>query len=199
MSSQSPTPTGPAPRSHYANGTAGNVIRSMLVIGALVAIVYLAIARTETVQRQSIDVALAAQSASEQTDWPIEVPTGLDEEWSATLARFAATDEPPTWRVGYQSGHDTHVAYAQAKDAPATWVTEQLRGASGDGSVTTPDGREWQRHISEDGQTRLLTQVPPGRKGLTTVLRGTGAWDEVVDFAGHLSPAVGAGASSSGG
>ena len=74
----------PAPRSVYANGSTANIVRSLLVIGAIVAVLVAIVPRVSSVSQPPVDVAGTAEQVAADTGWPISAPRDLPEGWRAT-------------------------------------------------------------------------------------------------------------------
>ncbi|WP_406829732.1 DUF4245 domain-containing protein [Pedococcus sp. KACC 23699] len=176
----------PAPRSSYANGSVANILRSLLVIGVLVAVLVAVVPRVNNVSQPPVDVTGASVEAAQESGWPIERPTNLPDGWKATSVRYVrSTDGLMTWHAGYQSPTGNYVAIEQTKDATSGWVEAQTNRAKLTGSLQA-GGRTWGTYV-RDGkvQNSLVHKASPGDE-LTTIVTGTGTFDELSAFAGTL-------------
>lgn len=172
--------------SHYARGTAANMVRSLLVIGALMAGLFFAVARTNTVSVPQVDVDAMARQVVANTGWPIEVARDLPDGWTVSAVRFAtSTDGLKTWHVGYQTEDRKYVAVEQTIDASAGWVRAQTNRAPITGSVSA-GGREWAVHVRDQKVQNSLVNDPPQTGRLTTLLTGDGSVADLQVLAEHL-------------
>jgi Protein of unknown function (DUF4245) len=178
----------PAPRSSYANGSAANMVRSLLVIGALVALLVAIVPRVNTVSQPPVDVASTAAEVARSSGWPIERPEGLPEGWKATSVRYVrSTDGLMTWHAGYQSPTGNYVALEQTQDATSEWVSAQTNRAPRTGELQA-GGRTWGQYVRTGKVQNSLVEQPEGEGRLTTIVTGTGTFEELAAFAEALRP-----------
>ena len=182
--------------SHYAKGTAANMVRSMAVILAIVLGFYFVAGRGNTRTPESLDVPGSAQHHAQQAGEAFAYPERLPDGWIATTVRYETADDVMTWNAGYTTPDEEHVSIRQAVDPSTSWITAQTNGGSATGTLTTEDGRDWVTR-ERDGQVqRSLVHDPDGSGELTTVITGTGSWDQLEAFADRLVEAdTGKGAS----
>ncbi len=157
--------------------------RSLLVIGALVALLVFAVPRGDGMSQPAIDAQNKAAWTVKESGLPLELPDDWDSTWRATTASYApGPDGTPTFTVVYQSdasGGEV-VTIRQAKDAPG-WLAESLGDAQRRGQVVI-DGRTWQTWWS----SRLSRSFLVSRGELTTVITGTGTQQRLEEVAGKL-------------
>lgn len=183
-----PEPTAPPQRSHYAMGTAANMVRSLLVILAIVIGLVLIIPRTSSDNRPPVEVHPAAVAAERDVKWGLSEPTGLPAGWKATSVRFVtSTDKLRTWHVGYLTPDENYVALEQTKGATDEWVAAQTQRAKRTGERQAA-GRTWATYDRDSKVQRSLLDRPEAADGLTTLVTGTGTWEELAVFAEHLTP-----------
>lgn len=176
--------------SHYAKGSAANILRSVLVVGAIVAVIFFAVARTNSVTPQQIDVPVAAEGHATQSGEPLSYPVDLPEGWQATSVRYIrSTGDVMMWHAGYTTPDGQYVAIQQAVDGPEEWVNVQTNNGARIGTVTSEDGREWVQREREGKVQRSLVNDPEGKGELTTIITGTGTFDQLMEFANHLRQA----------
>ncbi|GAA2734017.1 DUF4245 domain-containing protein [Pedococcus aerophilus] len=176
----------PAPRSSYANGTAANMVRSLLVIGVLVAALVAVVPRVSNVSQPPVDVTGASVEIARESGWPIERPANLPDGWKATSVRYvASTDGLKTWHAGYQSPTGNYVALEQTKDATAKWIEAQTNRAAMTGSVEA-GGRTWNTYVRSGKVQNSLVHKAGAGDELTTIVTGTATIDELAAFAGTL-------------
>ena len=183
----------PAPRSSYANGSVANMIRSLVVIGAIVVVLIAVVPRVNSVSQPPVDVGSVATQVATETKWPIEAPQGLPEGWKATSVRYVrSTDGLMTWHAGYQSPTGNYVAVEQTKDATAGWLAAQTNRAPRTGE-TQVGGRTWDTYVRTGKVQNSLVHKAGSPDELTTIVTGTGTFDELSTFAEALQPASGQG------
>lgn len=179
-------PTRPASR--YAMGSASNMIRSMLVIGALVLLLVLLVPRVSSVGGPPVDVHKTALEVKQETGWPIVEAVGLPEGWSETSARYVrSSDGRRTWHAGYQTPGGRYAAVEQTKDATDFWVRTQTNRAPVMGARDI-DGESWTWYVRDQKVQNSLVnrQREPG--AMTTLVTGTATEDELRVLIDHLAP-----------
>lgn len=172
--------------SHYARGSAANMVRSLALIVVFMAVIFFAVARTNTLSGPAVDIPALASPVARETGWPIEVPVGLPDGWRPSAVRFVpSTDNLRTWHVGYTSPEGHYVAVEQTADATKKWITQQTNRAPVKDSQVVA-GRTWQVYVRDIKTQNSLVAPGPGR--LTTIVTGDGTLEELTVFAEHLQP-----------
>ncbi|GAB3448804.1 hypothetical protein GCM10027517_34290 [Phycicoccus ginsengisoli] len=178
----------PAPRSSYANGSVANMIRSLVVVGAIVAVLIAVVPRVNQVSQPPVDVGSVATQVATDTKWPIEAPQGLPNGWKATSVRYVrSTDGLMTWHAGYQSPTGNYVALEQTKDATAGWLSAQTNRAPRTGEVQVA-GLTWGTYVRTGKVQNSLVHQAESPGQLTTIVTGTGTFEELSTFAESLRP-----------
>lgn len=177
-------------------GSYGNMVRSLLVILAMVGALVAIVPRIDRVDPPAVDAAAVAGQAGRQSGLPLSVPVGLPEGWKATTARYGpSTDDLPTWMAGWQTPSGTFVAIRQTKTATPGWVQAATAQGVEQGTVDV-DGTTWSKQYSRQrGQTSLVdvpTATGPGHD-VATVVTGTAGLGEIEQFVRALQPAATAG------
>lgn len=162
------------------------MIRSLVVVGAVVVVLVLIVPRPSGVSQPPIDVAGVAQGARTEAQFPISVPGPLPVEWRATSARILqGTDNVQTWHVGYETADAQYAAVEQAKGATAGWLRANTQGGKPVGSQVV-NGVTWTQVLHENRLQRTL-QLTHG--DLTTLVTGTASWADLGVLASSLTPA----------
>lgn len=176
--------------SHYAKGTSANMMRSMLVIVGIGLALFLVTARPNSVTPESVDVASAAQYRGGQAGQPFAYAEGLPDGWVATSVRYARSKgDVMVWNAGYTTPDAQYVSVQQAVDPGQDWVDTQTNQGRVIGRIETEDGTRWVQRYREGKVQRSLVHVPDDRTELTTLVTGTGSWEQLEEFAEHLTPA----------
>lgn len=176
------------PRSSYASGSVANMARSLLVVGGLVAVLIALVPRVSNVSQPPVDVPAAAIGVVRETGWPISQPEGLPEGWKATSVRYVrSTDSLMTWHAGYQSPAGNYVALEQTRGATNGWVEAQTNRARVTGEVDAA-GKTWVKYERTPKIQRSLLWRAPSEAEVTTLITGTGTFEELSAFATALRP-----------
>lgn len=180
--------TQPAPRSSYANGSVANMLRSLLVIGLVVGGLVAIVPRVSQVSQPPVDVESVAVAIAQQTQWPIEAPQGLPDGWRATSVRYVrSTGGLMTWHAGYLSPDGRYVALEQTQDATDEWVSAQTNRAPRTGELQAA-GRTWVTYVRNVKVQNSIVNRPTASGALTTIVTGTGTFEELKTFAEALRP-----------
>lgn len=196
--STSGTPATPPPAAGPAvaggrprrGGTAVDMLRSMLVIVALVAVVYVGVPRTQGRIAQPVDVGATvaeASTAGVALDAP-QVPRG----WKANLATFQPDPKEglPTLTLVWVLPAGTYVRVSATRGATPTWTSVATGGGSADDAVApvTLGGREWQPLVDDKSvQHRSLVLGADGT-GTTYVVTGTAPRADLERVAAEVVP-----------
>jgi hypothetical protein len=174
------------PRSRYATGTAANMIRSLLAIGAVLAVFFFLVPRVSSVSQPPVDVESAAKNVVRTTGWAISVPRGLPDGWQASAARYVrSTDGLMTWHAGYVSPAGHYVALEQTRGATRGWIEAQTNRAARVGELTAA-GRTWVKFNRDTKVQRSLLDQPSDPRALATLITGDGTFEELTVLIDHL-------------
>ncbi|MGX5682541.1 DUF4245 domain-containing protein [Schumannella luteola] len=156
-----------------ANQTLFNLIVATIASLGIVLFLVLVVVRPDPGPRPAVDVAATAEQAQAGADAPLLVPA-LPEAWSSNAARFAVTEQVPTWYVGYLTPGGDFIALNQGIGANATWLAAVVNELEPTGS-TTIDGISWtlydNRGSSDPGNHAFAMSTTAGDS--TIVLHGT--------------------------
>lgn len=168
-------------------GSVPNMLRSLLVVGLIMAAVFFTIPRVNSISRPPVDVMGAAQRVSADTGWPVVVPRDLPPGWEPTSVRYARSiSELPTWHAGYVTAAGQYIAVEQTKGVTSRWVKAQTGLPAPTGSLTI-DGTVWAQYTRTDKlQNSLLDSRPSGE--LSTLITGTASYDDMRIFIAALKP-----------
>ena len=173
--------------SHYAKGSVANIVRSLLVIGAITAALFFLISRTSSVTAEQVDAAAAAEQHGRQAGLPFEYASDLPEGWTPTSSRYVRSkDELMMWSATWTTPDGQYVAVQQVADATDSWVSTMTNNGKQVGTVTTQDGRTWLKRDREGKVQRSLVHRQTGEGELTTLVTGTGTFEQLETFANHL-------------
>lgn len=169
-------------------GSTPNMLRSLLVIGALMALIWFMTPRVNTLGGPAVDVHGTAVGVAEQSGWPISEAVDLPTDWKTTSARYVkGTDGLMTWHAGYQAPSGNYVAVEQTRDATQVWVDAQTNRARRVGELKAA-GITWAKYERGAKVQNSLLDRPQEAGALTTLLTGTGTFEELTFVAEHLGP-----------
>ena len=175
-------------KSHYSSGSVPNMVRSLLVIGALMALIWFMVPRVNTLGGPVVDVHSTAVDVAEQSGWPISEAVELPKDWKTTSARYVrGTDGLMTWHAGYQAPSGNYVAVEQTRDATRAWVEAQTNRARRVGELEAA-GTTWVKYERGGKVQNSLVDRRTGSGELTTLLTGTATFEELAFVAEHLGP-----------
>lgn len=174
-------------------GTAGDMVRSMLVIVVLVVVVYVAVPRPQGRIEQPVDVGTTVAQASEagvSIDAP-QVPQG----WKPNVATFEAdpVEGLPTLTLNWVLPDGTFVGVRATRGATPAW-TGSATGSGRPADDTAPltlDGRDWQELRGAAGDTvvrSLVLEDDGSGDGVAYVVTGTGPPADLERVAAEVVP-----------
>lgn len=159
------------------------MIRSLLVVGAVAAVILILNYRAPQDPVQQIDPYPMAAQVAAVAGFPVLLPTVPG--WRATAARWEPTPESEPDDVWYAGGvFGDQGPFASVSQSAATspeYIAEQTSSGAATGTSATVAGVEWQRYESDSARSLVLV-LPAG----SAVVTGTGSWDEIERFAASL-------------
>jgi Protein of unknown function (DUF4245) len=192
MAEREAPPALPAPPSRGRRRgfeTVGDMVRSLGVVLAAVAVILLITLRSHPGAVKVVDAGEARQAAKAEARFSAEEPSGLSTAWRLTSARFQPAVVSPigadVWHLGWVTPHNGYAALDQS-DGPATLLVRSvLDGAHRTGSGAGPFAG-WQRWAGSPSNWQAY--VLPGRS--TLVVYGSASAAELARLASSLQPAV---------
>lgn len=182
-----PRPTGRQQASSYMSGSVSNMIRSVVVIAAIMGLFMVMAPRLQP-DHSGVDVAETAQQLHSSTGLAVSVPTDLPQGWVATRAEYRrGADNLMTWHALFETPDGDVVALNQALDASEAWVNQSVNRTELTGEREVA-GTTWQEYTRE-GTMPQRSLVDLGEDGeLTTVVTGDAPWGAVETFVAALTP-----------
>lgn len=176
-------------RLYRSRKTINNLVYSLLVTVGLVAVIYFLVPRAEGEPNWKVDYIAASQVASQSLGEELLVPA-MPEEWRANAAelRNATNGQVVSWYIGFITPSDKFIAFNEAFDADATWVSTELKEYPATGEVTL-DGQVWteydNRSMNDPGNVEYAMVTTAGRS--TIVLFGTADSAEFLQLATSIT------------
>ena len=160
------------------------MVRSMLVILAVVGVLLLIVPRPNKVPTPSVDVSAAASIARSQVGFTPLVPKRLPGGWSAVAADVQqATDGIPTWHLSYLTPSGSYAGVQEAAHPTSGWENRQVTDGAANQGDHQVAGQTWVvRSRTDRGITSWVLRTPQR----TTIVTGTASAAELDQFASAL-------------
>ena len=173
------------------------MVRSLGVIGAMVAVVYLLIPRPDAVEQPPVDVSSAVAVAAAgmgEPDAPAKLTVpAVPAQWRANAASWGSVgpEQTPTLHIGYLTTGRQFAQVEITKQGSPVWLKAVTQDGARNGTATVA-GRSWETYLSADGKRQSLVLVRPTAElranddrgaEVTTVVTGTANRDELTTLA----------------
>src|SRR3954454_8068086 len=186
-----PAPTSQGRRRPHGFETAGDMLRSLGVVLAAVAVILLITHRHHSAAVNVVDASQARQAAKAVAAFAAQEPGGLDPGWRLTSARFKPAAVSSTgadvWHLGWVTPHGEYAALEQS-DGP---VGPLMRSVIGDAARRTGDGAGrwtgWQVWSGTPGDWHVYVR-PVGTS--TLVVYGSASDQDLGTLVAHLQPGI---------
>jgi hypothetical protein len=165
--------------------TVGDMVRSMAVVLAVVAVIVLLAWRPDPDPITVVDPAPVVARAAALADFPVSAATGLPSDWRATSARWEETTESdghPVLHVGYVTPSDAYAQVTQSTARSAAYLQEQTKKGRPAGTQEVA-GVTWERFDADDRRSLVLAEG-----AVLTVVSGSADWTELGLLAAALDP-----------
>lgn len=146
------------------------MVRSLLVIGVLVAVVVFAVPRPQGRIQQPVDVA-AATAQAQAGGLPVVEPS-VPPGWQPNAATFEPdpVEGLPTWSVGYLLPDESFAGVRVTAGATPAWLAGVTSKGQPDGERVV-EAQTWQQLAADSGLGRRSLVLV--RDQVTTVVTGT--------------------------
>lgn len=131
-----------------------------------------------------VDYRIELLSAQRAASYPVAAPQGLSEDWKPTSVRFRG-DESDAWHLGFHAPDGAYVAVEQSTQKPSAFVDAASQGARATETTEQIGGRTWIRYTGGRYDALVLHDAED-MKGATTVVAGTGSFDQLGKMAAAL-------------
>lgn len=181
-----PDPTARQQVSAYAAGSVANMLRSVLVIGAIMALFIIMFPRIQP-DHSGVDVAETARQIHESEGIEVTAPADLPNGWTATAAEYRRGADRMTWHAGFETPGGDFVALNETIDATDGWVATQVNKTARIGELDL-GGTIWQQYAREGANPQRSLVDRGGDGEQTTVVTGSASWEEIQVFVESLAP-----------
>jgi hypothetical protein len=165
--------------------TIGDMVRSMLLVLAVVGAILLVTWRPSPEAVKVIDITPVLAFAESTATFPLTSPVGLSDGWRPTSARFEPTEKSvpdPVLHIGYVTPADAYAQVSQSTNRTSAYSAEQTDSGRPVGSLTV-DGSTWEKW--ERGDRRSLVRSDDA---VLTIVSGGATWEELTTLAASLEP-----------
>lgn len=161
--------------------TVRDMVLSMAVIGAVVAVIYVFIPHDDTADPvKAVDYRVELLTARRAAPYPVAAPQGLPKEWKPTSATYART-AADAWHLGFLDPDGEYVAVEQSTEPARTYAAKVSQRAERTEKTQQVNGVTWQRW--EGAKYDALVRED---KGSTTVVTGTASMARLAEMAAAL-------------
>jgi hypothetical protein len=148
--------------------SAADMLRSLAVVAAIVAVIVLAVPRPTSVPWATADVDSAAKGAVATLQWEPAVPQNLPPGWKARNVYISrSADGILTWHIGYLTADGHYASIEQAAEVTARWE-EILTSGGTPKQPQTIDGTTWEQKFKDVRDVCSLIHRGPSRTTLVT-------------------------------
>ncbi|MGW1746349.1 DUF4245 domain-containing protein [Streptomyces sp. NPDC002092] len=161
--------------------TVRDMILSLGLIGIAAALIYVFIPHDDSPpDLPRVDYRVELLTARRAAAYPVAAPEGLSKDWKATSVRFQG-DQFDAWHLGFHTPDGQYVQIEQSTQKPSTFIDQATQGSNATKATEEIAGRTWTRYTGG----RYDALVLPG-KGSTTVVAGTGSFQQLTEMARAL-------------
>ncbi|AZM90925.1 DUF4245 domain-containing protein [Streptomyces sp. W1SF4] len=161
--------------------TVWDMVRSLAVIGVVVAGIYIFIPHDEDADpTRTVDYRVETITARRAAPYPVAAPVGLPEQWRATSVTFERKNAN-AWHLGFQDPDKQYVAVEQSTDASAKNVAKLTQQAKSTGETQQVGDRAWERWDGEKYDALVRQE-----QGYVTVVTGTAGFERLGAMAAAL-------------
>lgn len=168
----------PAPRAR-SRQTAVDMVRTLVVIVAFVAVVLLLVPQEPAVEQPAVapaEVQAAADRDTERLGFE-PVVTTVAADWQTDFVRTERrVDDVLQWRLGLRSPGGARVDIEQTEGATERWLLRPDDGPAGDVEPVTVAGTRWDRFVRGDDATAYAFE----REEVTTMVSANEDGPELV-------------------
>ena len=152
---------GASPRRRRGLESMGDMVRSMLVVVAIVLVIFVVQIRNDpTSAVRRVPVAASLAHARAQAPY-VAGPVGLPRTWRATSVRFVVAGPVTTWHIGYVTPREDYAALEQSNGPESKVVTQFVAGSHEIGRVDI-NGATWHKMAGGSPEPRALVLYGSG-------------------------------------
>jgi hypothetical protein len=158
-----------------------DMLLSMAVIGAVVAVIYVFIPHNEKADPvKAVDYRVELLTARRVAPYPVAAPAGLSGTWKPTSVSYRQ-DDADAWHLGYMDPEGEYIAVEQSTARAEKYVPDVSQQATDTGRTQQVAGKAWQRWKGSKYDALVRTD-----RGATTVVTGTASFERLGQMAAAL-------------
>ncbi|WP_093779977.1 DUF4245 domain-containing protein [Streptomyces sp. yr375] len=162
--------------------TARDMILSLGLIIIAAWVIYLFVPHDDRPREVArVDYRVELLTARRAATYPVAAPEGLPDTWKATSVRFQGADFD-AWHLGFRAPDGEYVTIEQSTQKRAQFIDEASQGSTATKVTEQIGGRTWTRYTGGRYDALVLQDT----EGSTTVVAGTGSFDQLSTMAGAL-------------
>ncbi|MFI8358806.1 DUF4245 domain-containing protein [Streptomyces sp. NPDC085612] len=161
--------------------TIWDMVRSLAVIGIVVAGIYIFVPHDEDADpTRRVDYRVETITARRAAPYPVAAPVGLPDEWRATSVTYERKNAD-AWHLGFLDPEQQYAAVEQSTDTSAKYLARVTQQAAATGQTQQVGDTAWERWDGEKYDA-LVRQEP----GHVTVVTGTASFEQLAKLAASL-------------
>ncbi|MFF3247586.1 DUF4245 domain-containing protein [Streptomyces sp. NPDC002870] len=161
--------------------TVRDMMLSMAVIGAVVAVIYIFIPHNDKADPiKAVDYRVELLTARRAAPYPVAAPQGLAKGWKPTSVSYKGTDGS-AWHLGFLDPDGEYVAVEQSTAPAGKYIPRVSQQATKTNRTQQIAGAAWERW--EGPKYDALVRHD---KGATTVVTGTASPQRLAEMAAAL-------------
>ncbi|MFJ8160873.1 DUF4245 domain-containing protein [Streptomyces sp. NPDC096136] len=161
--------------------TVWDMVRSLAVIGVVVAGIYIFIPHDDKADpTRTVDYRVETLTARRAAPYPVAAPVGLPEQWRATSVTFERKNAN-AWHLGFLDPEQQYVAVEQSTDASKKNLDRLTQKAAPTGQTQQVGDRAWERWDGEKYDALVRQE-----QGYVTVVTGTASFERLGAMAAAL-------------
>lgn len=172
-----------------ANGKQKTVRDMVLSLGLIVLaglVMYLFIPHDDDQEPdvKRVDYRVELITARRAAAYPVAAPQGLPQTWKPTSVRFDGQQQD-AWHLGFHAPDGEYVTVKQSMDKRIPFIEDATQGAEETEVTEEIGGRTWIRYTGGRYDALVLAEDDDA-KGATTVVAGTGSFEQLATMAEAL-------------
>jgi hypothetical protein len=167
--------------------TAGDMVRSLLVLLGLVAAVVVAftVMKPDARLPDPVDYANVLDLVRDDYPYPVLAPTPVPDGWRATSVDHDQDPAGHRWRLGFLTADEDFIGLEQSDGEIDTFVRDRVGPATFEPDGTSVvDGVRWERRVENGADPDRALVLVTG--DVATIVRGTAPYDDLEEFAASL-------------
>ncbi|MEU6311167.1 DUF4245 domain-containing protein [Streptomyces sp. NPDC047014] len=161
--------------------TIWDMVRSLAVIGVVVAAIYIFIPHDEEADpTRRVDYRVETLTARRAAPYPVAAPVGLPEQWRATSVTYERQNAD-AWHLGFLDPEQQYAAVEQSTDTSAKYLAKVTQQATATGQTQQVGDLAWERWDGEKYDALVRQE-----QGYVTVVTGTASYDQLAELAAAL-------------